>query len=170
MKTMNIILPLCLAITATGTSAQSIGPATFNNAGGSGAIGTNNFDWSVGEMPFVNTYSSSAFVITQGLLQPYDATASVNDVYVINNLRVFPTPAENTIYLQPAFAGGGIMQWVLQDVAGRTLAANEVKLVTGDEKQTLNMSAFPVGAYMLQVVYKQGGKTYKAPYKIHKVN
>ncbi len=169
MKT-NIIILAYLLFIAVGARGQSVGPSTYNNTGGTGTIGTNTFDWSIGEMPVISSYISSAFSVTQGVLQPYETvTNAVHDQYLTSNLQVYPTPADNTIFLQPSFSTGGILQYSLQDIAGKVLALNEVKLVAGNEKQSLNMTGFAVGVYMLRIVYKQGDKTYTAPYKIQKV-
>src|SRR5437016_6012346 len=78
--------------------AQSIAPGTLNAAGGGGTVAGNKFDWSVGEMTMVSTFTGSGVIVTQGVLQPYHyVPTAVSDPHFADELQVFPNPATSAI-------------------------------------------------------------------------
>lgn len=154
-----------------GTKAQSVGPTVLNSTGGSGSVVGNLFDWSVGEMSLVNTASGSNIIVTQGLLQPSDVpTGIANNPFTQSSFVVYPNPAEDQVFLQPSFSGGDQLMFTLMDVTGRTLLTQNVKLPTGKELQTINLTGLAAGNYLLQVQLNQKGDNYSTSYKIQKLH
>lgn len=164
------MLLLAAGAAAAGSArAQSIGPSTLNATGGSGSIAGNSFEWSVGEMTMISTFSSASLVVTQGLLQPQTGPTGVpNSPFITNHLAVFPNPADGVLYLQPRFEGPVKLGYTLFDMAGRLVMSRETFLKTGNEQQVLVLSHLAAGQYMLSVLLEEKGQTHRAGYKIQK--
>lgn len=165
-----MLLLLAAGAAAAGSArAQSIGPSTLNAAGGSGSIAGNSFEWSVGEMTMITTFSSASLVVTQGLLQPLTGSTGVpNSPFLTSHLAVFPNPADAVLYLQPKFQGPATLGYALFDMAGRIVLSREVVLKTGNEQQSLVLGHLAAGQYMLSVTLEEKGQTHRAGYKIQK--
>lgn len=151
--------------------AQSIGPATFNSSGGSATASGNTFEWSFGEMTAVHTATAANIIVTQGVLQPLAGpsrivTAKYADAAM---LKVYPVPAQNVVYLQPAFTSGGTLQYSLLDATGKSILKQSAGLKSGTERQSIDMTALPSGNYMLQVQYADTHVPYTNVYKIQKI-
>jgi hypothetical protein len=155
------------AFFVTQTQAQR----TINAAGGTGTIGGNTFSYSVGEMVLVSTVKITDFYFTQGLLQNDDVNLEIHDnQYLSEGLELYPNPAANVVYLQPAFEGGGELNLKLFDLRGRLINQKQAVLQTGKEKQSLDISMLQEGTYLLQVSLKQKEEVYKHSFKVLKTN
>lgn len=151
-------------------SAQSIGPSTLNSAGGSATLGGNTYEWSLGEMTVVSTYSGGSLVVTQGLLQPANLSNGIHEHSIAAGaLQVYPNPAEDVLYLQPAFRQGDKLSFALLDMTGKTILREEKLLVTGTELQTIRLTGLAAGNYMLQVVLVTTSGNQVAGYKVQKL-
>lgn len=161
---------LCPAIMATiSVWSQSIGPSVINSSGGSAVIAGNTYEFSVGEL-ISTTSSGPGIVIIQGVLQPSVEPTGIDDKqFFADNLKLFPNPAEDVVFLQPAFAKGGKLSCNLYDALGRIISQSEFILSSGKEKQTISLKMLASGTYMLDVTYKQTGKDYHTAYKVQKV-
>ncbi len=151
-------------------TAQS-GPSVLDAAGGSKTISSGDtYEYAIGQTITGAGYTSSSLVITPGVLQPTDKSTGVKSSGIAaDELKVFPSPADHTLYLQPGFAGGGTLQYKLLDVAGNTVMQGEALLRNGTERQSLEVSPLAAGQYMLQVLWNKGGQQYAAGYKIQKL-
>lgn len=169
MKRSILLMLLALPI-ANSIRAQSVGPATVNSAGGSAVIGSNQFDWSAGEMTMVSTFSTSGIIVTQGVLQPFDGTTKVVNTALLQQLQVFPNPASSTVNLQYASQAGGTLSYRLMDMAGRVITRKTVDIKQGTTTEQLDISALANASYMLEVSVNS---TNAAPeivsYKIQKI-
>lgn len=153
------------------SGAQSVGPSTLNSAGKSSNIGPDTYEWSVGEMAVVSTYTSGSLVVTQGVLQPFDAALGVPaNNRIAKNLNMFPNPAQDVLFLQPAFQPGTSLSYSLQAIDGKVLRSATTQLPTGSEKQTLQLNALAAGNYMLLVQVTENGRTFTNNYKIEKLH
>lgn len=163
-----LIIPLMLLASAH-THAQSIGPTTINASGGSAVISGNTHEWAVAENTVVSTYSSSSLILTQGVLQPMPPSTGISKVNnAQDNVRVFPNPVQNELYLQCEFNGAGTLAYTLQDITGKLISRREEKLQTGNEKITVSFDGLATGNYMLSVMYTQSTGTSAASFKISK--
>ncbi|MCF0074893.1 T9SS type A sorting domain-containing protein [Dyadobacter sp. CY261] len=80
MKTY--LLTIAMAGMSLVVYAQSIAPQVINSGGGQGNAGTVYLDWSIGEMTSVETATSPATILSQGVLQPNDfASLPVKLIY-----------------------------------------------------------------------------------------
>lgn len=169
MKRMLVIIWL---LAATGAFAQKAGPSTLNASGGSKQIGANTFEWSVAEMTVVNTYSSPTLVLTQGILQPmvWPTGINTNTAAQHGDIQIYPNPVENELTLQCDFSGGGKLHYVLLDITGKTIKANEEQLASGKEKIRIDFSGLATGDYLLQVIYRQQDISATSSFKIAKTH
>lgn len=150
---------------------QSVGPATINAAGGGATIGTNEFEWSVGEMSLVSTFSGASIVVTQGVLHPHDGppleTASTP---LSRDLVVFPNPATTTVNIRYSSQADCRMAYRLFDAAGKLISTRTFDARQGVTIEQVNVAALANATYMLEVIVDPGTATQKqATYTIQKL-
>lgn len=164
---------LLLCVTAMGILplwAQSIGPSSVNAAGNAAVIAGNTHEYAIGGLT-VHTYTGPGLVVTQDVLQPAAQTIGINDKdFFAGSLNIFPNPAEETLFLQPAFPSGGKLSYSFYDAMGRVMEQTSVQLSTGKEKQSISLKGLAASTYMLHISYEQRGKTYNTSYKVQKIN
>lgn len=170
MKKHAIILLACGWLVHLEANAQSVGPSTLNAMGNHGNIGGNTYEWGVGTMPLVNTGGSSSIVVTQGVLQPF-YPVGIGAVPIANGyLSVYPNPAEDVVFVKPAFKHGGKLHLRLMDVTGKLILQQVAELPTGTEAQEIRLGQIAAGQYMLQVNYETEGTPQYQVFKIQKLN
>jgi hypothetical protein len=173
MNKKNLLIFSCsFLLAATGANAQSAAPATLNAAGGSVAIGGSTFDWSVGEMTMVSTFSTSSIIVTQGLLQPAPKNSDgVKQVSLLQDLQVFPNPASSIVNIQFKSSLQGTLDYVLMDMIGKTIMNDAVDIKQGGAAAQVNIAALANASYMLKVTLSAGSKSKETTsYKIQKLN
>ena len=168
---MNKWLLLAGAFLFTGAPlyAQSIGPSTIDAAGRSFTGGGVTYEYAIGQLITANTFISPTLVITHGVLQPNNATGIADQMISAESLQVYPSPVENTLFLQPAFNAGGTLQYGLYDAAGKMVMSRETHLKNGTERQELTVSHIAAGQYFLNVTWIQAGVSYASAYKLQKL-
>lgn len=148
-----------------GTYAQQ----TLNATGGSAKIGGDVFSYSIGEMVLVSTVNTSNNYFTQGLLQNDDVNLRIYaDVFLSEGLEIYPNPVADMVYLQPSFSSGGELALQLYDLRGRLVMQENAQLISGTEKQQMDLSLLQEGTYLLQAELEQNGKVYRHSFKIVK--
>jgi hypothetical protein len=171
MKRPILLIPLFI-IVAINTYGQSVGPATLNAAGGTAPIGSNEFDWSVGEMTMVSTFSITGVItVTQGVLQPAEVTEGVvNTSKLQDQLQVFPNPASSEVNLKYSSSVQGTLAYKLMDVAGKTIKTQTIAISPGTISEQVNVSELACATYMLEVIINpENAVSEKASYKIQKL-
>ncbi len=160
----------CCMLAIASTKAQSVGPSTLNASGGSKIIGNNTYEYSIGEMSVIATYSSSSLVVTQGILQPKLSPGGIAQHHLsATDLSVYPNPVQSTLFVQPSFAKSGSLQYVLTDASGKTVAIHSANLDLGNERQEISMAPYAAGQYTLSIIWTAGGNTATGAYKIQKI-
>lgn len=144
---------------------------TLNASGGSQSISSGTFDYAIGEMTLVSTQSNGSITVTQGLLQSGSSSLSTPEaVFSDQNLKIFPNPVKNSLYINPAMGMAGELSIELFDLHGRRILQKAFFLQSGLEKQELDLSSIQVATYMLSVQFKNGEKIFRQSYKIIKNN
>jgi hypothetical protein len=145
-------------------------PSVFNSSGGWATYKELTFEWSVGEMATVETFSTDALIVTQGFLQPFNL-----NIDHVDNLRtgsekivVYPDIGKQTCYLETSFEKPGLLNYLLVDLNGRTLLRNETTVNELNSKQFINMQNFPNGFYLLKVSFTNNDETIIKTFKIQK--
>lgn len=150
------------------SSATLFGQSTLNATGGGGTIGANTYDYSVGEMSLVSTFSSATVIVTQGILQPQpiSPTGIQSSAISKDQLQIYPNPGSTIVYIQTSFLTAGQITVALLDAIGRELKYYEWPLINGIEKHAIDMSHLAQGNYFLNVNFNEQQNTYK----IQKIN
>lgn len=155
-------------VAAVAAHAQSIGPSTLNAAGGGGNISGNSFDYSIGEMTVVSTYTSPSLVVTQGVLQPPDGPSAVV-IEDLPGLNVYPNPASTVVNISYQATVSSKLTYTLLDMSGKTITRNTQDVDPGNFATQVSVSQLPAATYMLQVILQDGNNTRTSSYKIQKL-
>ena len=149
---------------------QSIWPSTINASGGSANIGGNNYEWSIGEMTMVSTFTTSTIILTQGLLQPGAGTTGIKDNTLLSGLQVFPNPSSSVVNIQYNALSEGTLSFRLMDVTGRLLMESSMNMKQGQNTKQLDISNLAVATYMLNIsVSPANGAEETTTYKMQKL-
>jgi Secretion system C-terminal sorting domain len=149
----SIVLILFAAAWSNAGRAQGVSPSTINSAGGGAPIGSYEFDWSVGEMTMVSTFSQPSVVVTQGLLQPYDGpTKVVKTTIPATQLQVFPNPATSVVNVQYTAQDQGTLAYRLLDMNGKIIKTHVTDTRQGTTTEQINVSTLAAATYMLEVI------------------
>jgi hypothetical protein len=149
--------------------SQSIALSTFNSSGATAVHSSGIYDWSIGEMALVSTFSTSNLIVTQGLLQIEPLNVSVKDDPIPPlGIQVFPNPCQDAIYISSELKTDGKMTYNLIDVLGKTILTGELNVVSGSQKQQVPVSTLIAGNYLLQITVLQGLETRVESYKLLK--
>ncbi len=150
-------------------SAQSIAPSTINATGGSAVLAGNTYEWSVAEMTLINTATASNLVVTQGLLQPNATISSIEENNpLLKSIKVYPAPTENILNIAPSLPEGSTLTYKLVHINGQIITENAAALSAGNELQTIDMSKFANGNYILEVKQTNTKQAYTATYRVVK--
>lgn len=144
---------------------------TLNATGGTAVVSTNIYEWSVGEMPTVETFVSANLTVTQGVLQTDPVSTGVNATTAIaGNLHVYPVPSSSVLHLQYDFDKSGTLSYELQDISGRKISGRSLTVSPGNQTEQLPMESLANGHYLLHVQYQPAGgeKASSAAFKIEK--
>jgi hypothetical protein len=151
--------------------AQSAAPATLNSTGNTSIIGSNEFDWSVGEMTMVSTFATPGIVITQGVLQPSELQPTAVPVTgaLTKQLQVFPTPATSVVNIKYSSPGQGFLSYKFMDMNGKMMKTQSLNVAMGTTVEQINVAELACATYMLEVtVNSENGAPESIVYKIQK--
>lgn len=161
---------LCCLFLSVWSHAQSIGPSTLNATGNSATLSGNTYEYAIGGL-IGNSYVSDNLVVTPYALQPVEPSTGIPTPGIsVSELSVFPNPASHILYLQPKFGKKGVLEYVITDALGRTIATRKISLEKGNERQEIDMSSFALGQYNLTVQWLQQGKVSLSTFKVQKIN
>jgi Secretion system C-terminal sorting domain len=169
MKNIILLIPaLCIA---GFTHAQSIGPSTLNSAGGKATIGTNTFEYSIGEMAVVSTNTAGTITITHGVLQPNANKAdNITDIeYAKFNLNIYPNPASNEVNIAIVNNAVFLVSIQLYDITGKMIQ-NIAKPVLQNGVCKIAIAEYAVGNYLLKVTTNLNSTTHQSAFTISKSN
>jgi hypothetical protein len=154
-----------------GLQAQSVGPSTINATGGATIIGSNDFEWAIGEMAIVSTFTTPDIIVTQGILQPDDGTLGVPVTGELSKaLSVFPNPATDCINIQYRSPGEGMLSCRLLDALGKEVSSRKITVANGQVAGQMDIRSLAVAGYMLEVtIVPANGTPRVAAYKIQKL-
>src|SRR5688572_22952424 len=178
---MRKILPLLLLnfcsllLTSNILHAQSVRPMVLNVSGGTHSFGYTTIDWSVGEMPLVNTNNNQVVVITNGFLQPFtEKPGEINDnsIFTPDEIRVFPNPATSYVEINFLTQQKGTMSFKLYNGIGQLVFEKAFYHHGLGRIERIDVQRLPATEYFLQVVLDPatGSLGKKGGYKIIKMH
>lgn len=150
-------------------NAQMIGPATLNATGGFAVIGANEYEWSIGEMTLVNTYTGTNLVVTQGVLQPLDGSNSIKEQQTTKNILVYPNPVSDILNVQVTYNSSGVLSYSLVDMKGAVQRSGSFPVENGKVTQQVDMSDLAPGSYILEFTGNGKGLERGTVYRIEKM-
>jgi len=161
MKKPVLLLVLGLAA-ACSVRAQVLGPTTLNSAGGTKVIGSNEFDWSVGEMTMVSTFTMSNLIVTQGVLQPAGySNEGVPTNKLASELQVYPNPATNIVNIDFTTPVQSSLTYRLMDIAGKVIKTSSMDARQGKTSEQVDVASLANATYMLEVTAGSESVSYK---------
>lgn len=154
--------------------AQTNAPDVINSAGGSYKKDYYIIDWSIGELALVNTMENSAYIITNGFIQPFThepVLTNDNLFFGEEEIRILPNPTRNILEVDFRTKHRGRVSMKLVDAAGNILYNKQFTSHGYGQIEKINMIAFPHGTYFLQINLNSfiGSTTKKGVYKIIKL-
>jgi hypothetical protein len=171
MKKLILLIPLAL-IASVNIRAQSVAPGTLNSAGNTKTIGGNEFDWSVGEMTMVSTFTTPGIIVTQGVLQPDDYLPEgiQKTDGLVKQLQVFPNPATSVVNIKYSSSGNGSLSYRLMDMNSKIITTKTTNVAQGTTLEKVNVADLACATYMLEVTVNAGnGSQETMSYKIQKL-
>lgn len=163
--TFFLLLGIILAMNAL---AQK-DPSGINSTGGSATYKTITYDWSVGEMAAVESYVTPGLIITQGYLQPFVLTGTkVEQLTDKKKIVIYPENGKQTFSLETSFEKPGKLNYLLVDLNGRTLLKKETKISGLNSKQSVDLTNYPNGLYLLKVSFTTPDESVIQSFKIQK--
>lgn len=173
MRKMIYSLLSIAAIGGAQMQAQSISPFTINSMGGTATINNNIYDWSFAEMTLVSTSSTDNLIVTQGVLQNRGDSAanSVNNpTAALQKILIYPNPAQDILYFESDYKTASKLNYMLIDIAGKTIISKEVNVTSGSSKQDIDLTTLPKGIYVLKITAIRENKPFVQSYKVQKTN
>jgi Secretion system C-terminal sorting domain len=154
--------------------AQNNSPATQTacTATAQGTAGNFIINYTIGEMPLIQSWQSNGLLITQGILQPIAIIAdTVYECYGRTEVKVYPNPSPGIFSLRLNFLKKGNIKTLLFDASGKLLQTNEFVYTTFYTTQ-YNIQNLANGVYYLQLYFTETGSTQpkKCVYTIQKIN
>jgi len=154
MKKMSFFLVLLFLLPFFKGRAQEV----ISPAGAHGSSASVLLSWTVGE-PVIETFSGSAFVLTQGFHQGR-LTITAIDPYTLMGVEIHvypnPTSAGATVSILNGFSQGH--QLMLFDSEGRVLLTKKIR----NACETIGLESYPPGVYMIRIqhVSQPGSQTF----------
>jgi Secretion system C-terminal sorting domain len=146
------------------SQSMLVAPEVINTSGGTYHTGNYIFEWSIGELPMVQTFSEDGLMVSCGFLQTSLKKSPLNPPSLENiELNVYPNPVMDIVNLQ--FKGlSGAVQIMLVDAAGKVL---QKQSISNAGNYHVDMSGYTNGNYFLIINAMQ---TNAQPYfKTHKL-
>lgn len=144
-------------------AAQSVEPATFNITGGytkpgpTPGTGYYQYEWSVGELTMIETFTTPNFTLTQGVLQPCTDKVFRDPLALIfhhGEYVMFPNPTTGKFEFDLLLNIGGQVQMQLVDNLGRVIETREFHYDCCGRIERFDINRLPDGIYTLHVTLR----------------
>ncbi|MEZ5047350.1 MAG: T9SS type A sorting domain-containing protein [Chitinophagaceae bacterium] len=154
-------------------SSISFSQSSLNVAGHTATIQGMTFDYSIGEMAIISTEHQTNLIVTQGLLQPYDAGQDAsthpnsNALNILDYIKVFPNPTQSIVNIESNESEEGTYHFQIIDAMGKVVYQHEQAFIPGVVKHQIDLSSYAQGNYYL-LLRKNTEESFS--YKIQKIN
>ena len=137
-----LLFSFFLLIISFGTKAQQL----ISNGGDYFENSNVSISWSLGE-PIIETISDGTNILTQGFQQ---TKLSASEIFSINsdiiNIKLFPNPTENFIYLKTSEFKN--LNYRISDINGKILKEGNII----SEITEISVSKFPAAVYFFKII------------------
>ena len=163
-----LILLLSLLL-GTKMHAQSISLYTFNNGGGSSSI----MDWSIGESASIAYFTSSAFTLNTGVLQPLigNVTSIPSGPAVFGNqITIGPNPTSNVLKIKAMFYESGNLSFQILDSKSTLVFNQDAGFIFNSYEKEFILNDLSSGLFYVRIYFKpRSGIAKTGIYKIIKL-
>lgn len=137
--------------------AQSLSPQVISSSGTSFANGSNQLDWTLGELS-TSSLTNGSNSLSQGFHQPNLSITSIDNFDETYGLTIFPNPAIDLLQIQ--FEKANENNFIeLYSTEGKLLLTQESNFATLCQ---IDMSKYDVGTYLVKIHNKNTkGKSYR---------
>lgn len=173
---MKLLLAYTLLVFySTNTDAQSISSEVLSSNGDYFLNSNNSISWTLGE-PFVETYTSSNVILTQGFHQKNNLFVSTIQENQISGftLTIFPNPSVDFITIQlfdnsmSEITNESIVIIEIMDITGKQILHNEYAAVISVQNIVLNLQHLTSGKYLMNI--STSDNSFKQIHSIEKIN
>ena len=167
-----ILAGLLLSLSLNG---QQVTPSVINTSGGNKNIGEVYLDWSIGEMPIIQTSSGTNIYVTNGFLQAGNGfiPTGISNLPPLtsNEVKIFPNPSTGVLNIRFELAQPGTIGMFLYDLSGKKLLESKILHFGGSQSTVINLTPYPQGSYQLLLYYKtaNGAQPKAGAFKLVKV-
>lgn len=127
-----------------------LSPSVIASAGGFAEADQISLSWTLGELA-VTTLTNNGITLTQGFQQGYLPGTGFKVNPILWNVKAYPNPVRNDLFLEFNMPESEDFLIELQDVTGRLQMQKESKEVMSGDIITINMSAYNSGIYFLRL-------------------
>jgi hypothetical protein len=124
------------------------------------------YDYSIGEMTMIATVRNNNLIITQGIIQPINASLKINDEVIktdlIDFVKIYPNPIKNLLFVELIEIENANIQ--LFDALGKIILETKISA----PKTTIDLTSYANGNYYL-VAFNSKDKRLKKSFKIQKL-
>ena len=164
MKGSFTYLILLLLLCPYLSSSQDITPSVINVTGGSAINGYYRFDWSVGEMCLIDSYSKSNCILENGFLHPGTERPKSNknkelDFFATGDIMIFPNPVFTITELNLNLPEPGRVCLRLMNVMGKLIEVRNFDYNGTGRIEKIDLQRYPAGTYMLHVLLSPTDQT-----------
>src|SRR5687768_1108797 len=135
--------------------AQEATPNIVNVTGGSAISGYYRFDWSVGEMCIIESYTQSNLILENGLL--HAGTEKANPATGINffstgDIMIFPNPVYTITEVNLNLPQPGKVNIRLMGIMGKLIEIRQFDYNGTGRIEKIDLQRYPAGTYMLHLL------------------
>lgn len=154
------------------STAQDATPNIVNVTGGSAISGYYRFDWSVGEMCIIDTYTQPGLILENGVL--HAGTERPNhhkgiDFFATGDIMIFPNPVYTITEVNLNLPQPGKVNIRIMDIMGKLVEIRQFDYNGTGRIEKIDLQRYPAGSYMLHVLLKptdQSMPARKGAYKL----
>ena len=150
-------------------SAQSISLYTFNNGGGSNST----IEWSIGESASIAYFTSSAYTLSTGVLQPLigNVTSIPSGPAVFGNqITIGPNPTSNMLKIKAMFYESGNLSFQIFNSKSILVLNQDAGFIFNAYEKEFILKDFPSGLFYVRIYFKpRSGIAKTGVYKIIKL-
>lgn len=135
--------------------SQDIMPSVINVTGGSAMNGYYRFDWSVGEMCIIETFTKPGLILENGLLHAgTERSHSIKalDFFATGDIMIFPNPVYTSTEVNLNLPQPGKVSIRLMDIMGKLVELRQIDYNGTGRIEKFDLQHYPAGTYMLHVL------------------
>ena len=154
MKTLTIFLVLLFLLPFCKGRAQEV----ISPAGAQATSASVQLSWTVGE-PVIETFSGSAFVLTQGFHQSRLTITAIDPSTLMGvEIHVYPNPTSSGATVSFSNGSGQGHQLILVNSEGKVLLTKKIR----NACETIGLESYAPGVYMIRIQHpdKPGSQTF----------